>query len=82
MATDDQVKCAVEGAIQAAERSGRDMALLQGLRLVPLSLARKDEILEIFRCPKHLRCPDRTFYRMYYKIPRHSNGELGRRKAR
>lgn len=82
MATDDQVRCAVEGAIQAAERSGGDMALIKGLRLVPLSLARKDEILEIFRCPKHLRSPDRTFYTMYTKIPRHSNGELGRRKAR
>ncbi len=82
MATDDQVKCAVEGAIQAAERSGGDMALIKGLRLVPIALARKDEILEIFRCPKHLRSKDRKFFTLYHKIPRHSNGELGRRKAR
>lgn len=81
METDDQVKCAVEGAIQAAERSGGDMALIKGLGLVPIALAKRDEILEIFRCPEHLRSKDRNFFTLYRKIPRNSNGGLGRRKA-
>jgi hypothetical protein len=78
----DPALLAVEGAMQAAERSGRDMAIIQGYRIVPRSMARKDEILEIIRCPKHLRDESRTFLSLHYSYPRHSNGELGRRKAK